>query len=57
MVPSAATVTTPLVTGMLCAVPGVRVTPLMLVMLKASFSGSVSPCSGLSVTGVLCGVV
>ena len=49
IVPSAATSTVPPVTGMLCAVPGVKVVPLMLVIVKVSTSTSVSAVSGVKV--------
>ena len=48
--PAAVTFTVPLVTAITCAMPGVKVVPLMLVMLKASPSTSLSPVNGVKVT-------
>ena len=50
--PAALTLTVPLVTGIVCATPGVSVVPLMLVTVSGLPSGSLSPVSGASVIGV-----
>ena len=47
--PVALTFTVPPVTGIACAVPGVKVVPLMLVTVKVSPSRSVSAVSGVKV--------
>ena len=50
--PSAATLTVPFVTAMVCATPGVKFVPLMAVIVRLSPSISVSPFNGFSVNGV-----
>ena len=52
MTPAALTLTVPLVTAMVCAVPGVMVVPLILCTVRVSPSPSVSFANRLSTVGV-----
>ena len=57
MIPAGLIFTTHHDTGMLCAVPGVSVTPLILVIVRSSPSGLTSLLSRLITTGVFVCVV